>query len=105
LWSGHNGRTVGSVLSPALAPPHATRHEVADLVASMGAELDALSAVLAEAIHTHLDELPPDLRALTLQSCRANLGLIVTLLRDEADPRGATVPSEALSYANSQSLK
>lgn len=87
------------MLSPALAPSHATREEVTNLVTSMGAELDTLSRLLADAIHEHLDELFDDLYVQTLQSCRANLGLINSLLRDGADPTTAVVPNEALSYA------
>jgi hypothetical protein len=86
-------------MSPLVAPPPGTRDEVASLVASMGAELDTLSRLLADAIHEHLDELFDDLYVQTLQSCRANLGLINALLRDNADPYAAVVPREALSYA------
>lgn len=86
-------------MPPAVAPPPGTRDEVTSLVRSMGAELDTLSRLLADAIHEHLDELFDDLYVQTLQSCRANLGLINALLRDGADPYAAIVPREALSYA------
>ena len=64
----------------------------------MSAELDELTRVLTDAIHEHLDELDDDLRVMTAQSVRANLGLIVVMLRDGAAPGSAVAPEEARSY-------
>ena len=64
----------------------------------MSAELDELTRVLTDAIHEHLDELDDDLRVMTAQSVRANLGLIVVMLREGAAPASAVAPEEARSY-------
>ena len=39
------------------------------------------------------------MRTWTLQSTRANLGVMVTLMREGADPRSVTAPPEAIGYA------
>ncbi len=85
--------------SDPFAPPHGSRAEIAAIVDGLGADLDAISATLADAIHEHLDELDDDMRVWTLQSTRANLGVMVSLMRDAADPRSAAVPPEAIGYA------
>src|SRR3954465_15111874 len=77
----------------------AAQHEIDALVETMSAELDHLARDICDAIHQHLDEIADDLYVETLHSCRANLGLIHTLLRDGADPRAAVAPSEARAYA------
>ena len=82
-----------------ISAPPASRHELEELVVTMGAELDGTAREVCDAIHAHLDEISDDLYPQTLQSCRANLGLIHTLLREGADPRSATAPPEALGYA------
>jgi len=80
-------------------PPHASREEIAEIVETLSAELDQVSAALADEIHEHLDELDDDMRTWTLQSTRANLGVMVTLMREGADPRSVTAPPEAIGYA------
>jgi PucR C-terminal helix-turn-helix domain/GGDEF-like domain len=85
--------------SMVISAPPASGHELDELIATMGAELDQTARQVCDAIHRHLDEIADDLYPQTLQSCRANLGLIHTLLREGADPRSATVPREALAYA------
>ena len=85
--------------SDAFAPPHGSRLEIAAIVDGLGADLDAISATLADAIHEHLPELDDDMRVWTLQSTRANLGVMVTLMREAADPRTAAAPPEAVGYA------
>ena len=50
-------------------------------------ELDEISAALADTIHEHLAELDEDMRTWTLQAARANLGVIVTMMREGDDPR------------------
>jgi DNA-binding PucR family transcriptional regulator len=83
----------------AIAPPHASRTEIAEIVETVADELDDISASLADTIHENLDELDDDMRTWTLQSTRANLGVMVTLMRDGADPRSVVAPPEALAYA------
>src|SRR6476469_6357005 len=69
------------------------------MVEQLSAELDEVSAALADTIHEHLDELDDDMRTWTLQSTRANLGVMVTLMREGADPRSVVAPPEAIGYA------
>jgi hypothetical protein len=83
----------------AIAPPHASRGEIAEIVETLADELDEISAALADTIHANLDELDDDMRTWTLQSTRANLGVMVTLLRDGADPSSVVAPPEAIAYA------
>lgn len=83
----------------AIAPTHASRAEVGEMVATMGVELEHLSRALTDGIHEHLDELDDDLRVLTLLSVRSNLGMIVTMLREGSPPTAAVAPPEALGYA------
>jgi hypothetical protein len=83
----------------AIAPPHASRGEIAEIVENLSAELDEVSAALTDTIHEHLDELDDDMRTWTLQSTRANLGVMVTLMREGADPRSVVAPPEAIGYA------
>lgn len=85
--------------SSAISPPHASRGEIEEIVETLSAELDDVAARLADTIHEHLDELDDDMRVWTLQSTRANLGVMVTLMREEADPRSALAPPEAIGYA------
>jgi PucR C-terminal helix-turn-helix domain/GGDEF-like domain len=83
----------------AIAAPARSRAEVEAIVETLSAELDEVAATLADTIHEHLDELDDDMRTWTLQSTRANLGVMVTLMREGADPRSAEAPPEALGYA------
>jgi sugar diacid utilization regulator len=85
--------------APTLAPTHASRAELGAIVQALSADLDAVSARLSDAIHRHLGELEEDLRGGTLQSVRANMGLIVTMLREGTPPSTAEAPPEALAYA------
>lgn len=85
--------------SASLTPPPASQAEVKAIVETLSAELDEIAATLADTIHEHLDELDDDMRTWTLQSTRANLGVMVTLMREQADPRSVVAPPEALGYA------
>ncbi|HVQ58655.1 MAG TPA: hypothetical protein VMS60_07080, partial [Solirubrobacterales bacterium] len=85
--------------SSAISAPRESRGEIAALVEELSAELDDIAAQLADTIHEHLDELDDDMRVWTLQSTRANLGVMVTLMREGADPRSVTAPPEAIGYA------
>jgi hypothetical protein len=81
------------------SPPAASRGEVEAIIETLSGELDAIAASLTETIHEHLDELDDDMRTWTLQSTRANLGVIVTLMREGGDPETAQPPPEAIGYA------
>ncbi|HEX5608664.1 MAG TPA: helix-turn-helix domain-containing protein [Solirubrobacterales bacterium] len=83
----------------AISVPRDSRGEIAALVEELSAELDDVAAALADTIHEHLDELDDDMRVWTLQSTRANLGVMVTLMREGADPRSVMAPPEAIGYA------
>jgi len=85
--------------SSAISAPRKSRGEIAALVEELSAELDDVAAQLADTIHEHLDELDDDMRVWTLQSTRANLGVMVTLMREGADPRSVAAPPEAIGYA------
>jgi hypothetical protein len=82
-----------------IAPTHAGRAEVAELVAAMTAQLDDVARHLTDTIHEHLDEVGEDLYVLTLQSVRSNLGMLMTLMREGGDPAAAVAPPEAIAYA------
>jgi hypothetical protein len=83
----------------AIAPTAASRGDVAAIVALLSAELDEIAAALTERIHEHLDELDDDMRVWTLQSTRSNLGVMVTMMREGADPAATVAPPEAIAYA------
>jgi DNA-binding PucR family transcriptional regulator len=91
--------------SSAIAPPHASRAEIAEIIETLSAELDEISAALTDTIHEHLEELDDDMRTWTLQSTRANLGVMVTLMREGADPRTTIAPPEAIGYAKEYVLR
>src|ERR1051325_661700 len=80
-------------------PPPGTQAEVEEIVETLSAELDEVSATLADTIHESIEELDDDMRTWTLQSTRANLGVMVTLMRQGEDPRSVVAPPEALGYA------
>jgi hypothetical protein len=82
----------------AIPPVQPHRADVAEIVAAMSAELELVTDVLSDTIHEHLHELDDDLRAMTGQSVRANLGLIVTMLREGNAPANAVAPEEARAY-------
>jgi len=83
----------------AITAPPGSEEEIAAIVATLSAELDEIAAALADTIHEHLEELEDDMRVWTLQSTRANLGVMVTLMREGSDPNSAVAPTEALAYA------
>ncbi|HEX6229202.1 MAG TPA: helix-turn-helix domain-containing protein [Solirubrobacterales bacterium] len=89
----------------AIAPTHASRGEIAEIVARMTTELDEIAGSLTDSIHEHIDELDSDLRVWTLQSVRANLGMMMTMLREGSDPRSAVAPPEAVAYAKEYVLR
>ena len=44
-----------------ISAPPASRHELEELVVTMGAELDGTAREVGDAIHAHLDEIDDDL--------------------------------------------
>jgi hypothetical protein len=82
-----------------LAPPAASRAEIEMIVETLGREVDENSATLADTVHEHVPELDEDMRPWTLQTARANLGLIVAMLREGEDPASVRPPAEAIGYA------
>jgi hypothetical protein len=80
-------------------PAAASRGQIEGLVETLSRELDEIAATLADTIHEHLTELEDDLRPWTLQAARANLGVIVTMMREGDDPGSARPPAEAIGYA------
>jgi DNA-binding PucR family transcriptional regulator len=75
------------------------RLEVGALAGALSGELDSVARLLSDRIHEHLSELDDDLYALTLESVRSNLGMLMTMLREGADPATAVPPLEAMAYA------
>jgi hypothetical protein len=85
---------IGTVL-----PPAASRGEVEMIVETLAGELDEISATLADTVHQHVPELDEDMRPWTLQTAHANIGLIVTMLREGDDPGSVQPPADAVGYA------
>ena len=99
LWSDHKATYGRAVLEmKPVASSFAGRAELGELVEDMSAALDEVATLLTDTIHTHLEELDEDLHVLTRESVRANLGLIVTMLRERRAPSTAVAPAEALAY-------
>jgi hypothetical protein len=87
------GQTAGR-----LAPPAASREEIDGLVEILGHQVEEISVTLADTVHDHLSELDEDMRPWTLQAARANVGLIVTMMREGDDPGAVQPPPEAIGY-------
>jgi PucR C-terminal helix-turn-helix domain/GGDEF-like domain len=81
------------------SPPAASRGEIEAIVETLSRELNGIAAVLADTVHEHITELDEDMRPWTLQAARADLGVIVTMIRESTDPRSAQAPPEAIGYA------
>src|SRR4051812_32290855 len=81
-----------------LAPPTASREEIDGLVELLGRQVEEISATLADTVHDHLPELDEDMRPWTLQAARANIALIVAMMREGDDPRSVQPPPEAIGY-------
>jgi hypothetical protein len=81
-----------------LAPPAASREEIDGLVEILGHQVEEISVTLADTVHDHLSELDEDMRPWTLQAARANVGLIVTMMREGDDPAAVQPPPEAIGY-------
>src|ERR1700760_4155831 len=81
-----------------VSPPAASRGEIEVLVETIGQEIDEIAATFADTVHEHLPELDEDMKPWTLQAARSNLGVIVTMMREDGDPRSALPPPEAVGY-------
>ena len=76
----------------------ASRDEIDGLVEMLGHQVEEISATLTDTVHDHLPELEEDMRPWTLQAARANIGLIVTMMREGDDPGAVQPPPEAIGY-------
>jgi DNA-binding PucR family transcriptional regulator len=81
---------------PTVRVQHAAILEVAQ---AMSSDLDGVARELSDMIHAQINELDNDLRLATHESCRANLGAIMSMLSEGLLPGLATAPPEALAYA------
>jgi DNA-binding PucR family transcriptional regulator len=81
------------------APPAASRGEVEAIVEMLSKDLDEIAATLTDTVHEHLAELDDDMRTWTLQTARASVAVIETMIREGADPESAPLPPEAVGYA------
>ncbi len=81
---------------PTVRVQHAAILEVAQ---TMSSDLDGVARELSDMIHAQISELDNDLRLATHESCRANLGAIMSMLSEGLLPGLATAPPEALAYA------
>lgn len=61
--------------------------------------LEAVVEDMARQIHTEIDDLPDGLQPETQASCRANVFLIIQMIRDDVEASGAIAPPEAVHYA------
>lgn len=86
------------------APP-ASRGEIEAIVETLGREADGIGTILADTVHEHLAELDDDMRPWTLQTARASIGVIVTMMREGADPGSAPLPPEAVGYAKEYAVR
>jgi PucR C-terminal helix-turn-helix domain/GGDEF-like domain len=80
-------------------PQGATRVAILEVARTMSNDLDGVAHDLTEMIHANIGELENDLRHGTHESCRSNLGMIMTMLSDGTRPSLAAPPPEALAYA------
>ncbi len=90
---------IGRMRAGALRSTSYSRDAIVDVVKVMSADLDAVAGQLTDAIHANVSELEDDLRLATHQSCRSNLGMIMTMLAEGTRPSLAVPPAEALAYA------
>lgn len=80
-------------------PTPSCREALARLADEAAPALDAIAAEMAQAIHGAVEALSDDLVDETQASAKANIGLVLGLLRDGVDPSGIQPPPEALVYA------
>jgi hypothetical protein len=80
-------------------PSVGCREALAALAEGVVPELDAISLEMAHAIHTAMDILTEDILDDTQATSKANISLVVAMLRDGVDPAGVQPPAGALHYA------
>ncbi len=80
-------------------PSAAARRPIVRLAEEILREVDEHAQTMARAVHDGIPELSADLTVLTQNSCRANIGLICSLLSEGQEPTAAVAPGEALLYA------
>ncbi|MCW3016916.1 MAG: regulatory protein [Solirubrobacterales bacterium] len=80
-------------------PSAGCREALAGMAEDVVPELDSISAEMAQAIHAAMDVLTEDMLEDTHASAKANISLVVAMLRDGVDPAGVQPPAEALHYA------
>lgn len=79
-------------------PSEACRAALGALSEEVVPQLQAVAREMATAIHTAMDVLTDDMVEDTEASCRANISLVVAMLRDGVDPAGVQPPAEALHH-------
>lgn len=76
---------------------------VQDMVGLLAEDLvparEDLALMMCDEMHAAVPELPASVRDQTLETCRAHLDLVTSLLRTGQDPVHATAPAEAMAYA------
>ncbi len=80
-------------------PSEACRAALGELSEAVVPRLGHVAQEMAQAIHTAMDVLSDDILEETEASCRANISLVVAMLRDGVDPAGVQPPAEALHYS------
>lgn len=80
-------------------PSPACRQALVALAEAVVPQLDVIAADMAHSIHAAIEPLTDDLLDETGASCKANIALVVSMLRDGVDPTGVQPPSEALHYS------
>lgn len=75
------------------------REAVRNVAESLIPDLDDVAEQMADAIHDGIPELSDELFEDTAQSCRSNIAIVCSMMRDELDATEATGPPEALHYA------
>lgn len=77
----------------------ACREAVQEMTEGLIPDLDEVATWLADAIHDQIESLDATMRDETRLSCRANIGLIAQMMRDDVEPFTAVAPAEAIHYA------
>ncbi len=80
-------------------PSAACRAALTSLTHAAIPQTGRIAREMAEATHNAIPILPEDILEDTEASCRANISLVVAMLRDGVDPAGVQPPAEALHYS------
>ncbi|MCW3000583.1 MAG: hypothetical protein JWN65_4132 [Solirubrobacterales bacterium] len=87
--------TLSAVVPEPSAP---CREALATLAEDIVPVLDGIALEMAHSIHRAMDILTEDILDETQATCRANISLVVAMIRDGVDPGGVQPPAEALHY-------